>query len=107
MIRITSSINVWGPILFAFATLFYPCTANAQSTSGSSGTSFATVMGAVQQSNGSPVANATVQLAGTRTLVSQSDVTGTFVFSHVPYGNYRVVVNVKGLGQATREHIIV
>src|SRR5581483_11777088 len=67
----------------------------------------ATVTGAVQRSDGSPVANATVQLTGATTLIAQSDSTGSFIFLEVPYGEYRVVVNIKGLGQATREHIVI
>src|SRR5581483_773127 len=67
----------------------------------------ATVTGTVQRSDGSPIAHATVQLAGVTTLTSLSDASGTFIFSDVPFGNYRVVVNVKGLGQETREHISV
>ena len=67
----------------------------------------ATVTGTVEQSDGSPVKNATVQLIGSSIFTAQSDASGSFVFLSVPDGNYRVVVNAKGLGQATRERILV
>jgi len=76
--------------------------ANAQVTATN-----ATLTGTIQQNDGSPVPNVSVQLIGQTTLTSRSDASGTFVFLNVPLGNYRVVVKVKGLGEATKEHIVV
>jgi len=69
--------------------------------------STASVTGDVEKSDGSPVTNAVVQLVGAQTVSSRSNASGAFVFLNVPYGNYRIVVNVKGLGQTTREHIVI
>src|SRR5581483_5756664 len=89
-------------LVLTVSLFLHPCLGGTQSAP-----STATVTGTVQNSDGSPVTNATVQLIGATTLTGQSDASGGFVFLKVPYGNYRVVVNAKGVGRATREHVVV
>src|SRR5581483_6072486 len=81
--------------------MLYPHRAHAQSGTPNA----ATITGTVQRSDGSPIVSAAVQLIGETDLTSRTNESGAFVFANVPYGNYRVVVNVSGLAHATREHI--
>src|SRR5581483_2722804 len=87
--------------LFCFIVLVSSNTTHAQSASQSS----ATITGTVQQSDDSPVAHATVKLEGAETFTAQTNAGGLFIFTNVPYGNYRITVAIKGLGVATRDRV--
>src|SRR5581483_2027653 len=102
MLRFTAFFGI-GISVLALCIVSSPSIGRAQSLQETK----ATVTGSVQQADGAPVPSATVQLIGITTLTAPTDASGAFVFTLVPFGNYRVLVNVKGLGRATREHIVV
>src|SRR5581483_6762247 len=87
-----------------------PCYTSAQIAPGvlQSAAQTATVTGTVIQSNGASVAGADVRLSGPGVNVTTvSDLHGGFVFLSVPYNSYRIDVNAKRIGMASRRDIVV
>ena len=67
----------------------------------------ANITGTVSQSDGTLVAGADVRLNGPNAhLTTVSDAHGTFVFTTVPYGTYRIDVSAGNLGVASRDAIV-
>jgi len=96
-------------LLLAASFYCIPRLANAQIAPGvlQSAAQTATITGTVVQSDGSAVAGADVRLSGLAFLSTKSDSHGTFSFTSVPYGTYRIDVRFTSLGVAARENIIV
>jgi outer membrane receptor protein involved in Fe transport len=68
----------------------------------------ATITGTVIRNDGTPVSGADVRLSGpSARLVTTSDAHGTFVFTSVPYGSYRIDVTGLNLGTVSRDDVIV
>lgn len=70
-------------------------------------TASASITGNVADSNGKPVANATVTVQGPKNTSTQTDSYGSFVFVGLPLGTYSISTTAPGLGTATRSAIAV
>jgi hypothetical protein len=94
--KLGTILRVFPVIVFVFVAL----TASAQS--GNAGA----VRGTVTDSSGAVVPNATVTLDNARSgllRTLQTDATGQFVFSNVPFNPYRISISAKGFVPLSRE----
>ncbi|MCS6873178.1 MAG: carboxypeptidase regulatory-like domain-containing protein [Pyrinomonadaceae bacterium] len=85
-------------LIFAILALFYE--SNAYSSS---------IQGFVSDSNNSPIPGATVRLkdqGSNRTLTTQTDREGFYVFTSLEAGNYRIEVTKEGFRSVIRESIV-
>lgn len=88
-------------LLMTAIALFVPCMIQGQSQASADS---ATLQGSVRDSSGHPVAGATVYLQlkeGTQTLLAHADQTGSYRFSGLREGTYRLRAEMAGYSQAT------
>ena len=99
----SSVVKQWLPIIFCVVVLLFSARGNAQSAGTGS------IQGAVADSTGAFIQNASVILTNAATQVKRTAVTGTtglYSFPNVDIGTYTVEVTAQGFEQYTRTNVV-
>lgn len=94
------SMRAFAIAIFACALALAPVVARSDSGTGS-------LSGVVTDTNNNPIVGATVSLSGPASASATTDKSGTFQFSALPTGLYRIVVSKSGYASASRTDIAV